>query len=54
MTSICGLAPSGQKGPVATRLSSFIDYQNSEAWTWEHLALTRARVIAGSMPALHE
>jgi [glutamine synthetase] adenylyltransferase / [glutamine synthetase]-adenylyl-L-tyrosine phosphorylase len=41
------LRPSGQKGPVATRLSSFIDYQNNEAWTWEHLALTRARVIAG-------
>ncbi len=42
------LRPSGQKGPVATRLSSFVEYQNSEAWTWEHLALTRARVIAGS------
>ena len=42
------LRPSGQKGPVATRLSSFNDYQNGEAWTWEHLALTRARVIAGS------
>jgi [glutamine synthetase] adenylyltransferase / [glutamine synthetase]-adenylyl-L-tyrosine phosphorylase len=41
------LRPSGQKGPVATRVSSFIDYQNNEAWTWEHLALTRARVIAG-------
>ena len=39
--------PSGQKGPVATRLSSFICYQDSEAWTWEHMALTRARVIAG-------
>ena len=43
------LRPSGQKGPVATRLSSFIDYQNNEAWTWEHLALTRARVIAGDV-----
>ncbi|MFT3731003.1 MAG: bifunctional [glutamine synthetase] adenylyltransferase/[glutamine synthetase]-adenylyl-L-tyrosine phosphorylase [Hyphomicrobium sp.] len=42
------LRPSGQKGPVATRLSSFIDYQAQEAWTWEHMALTRARVIAGS------
>ena len=41
------LRPSGQKGPVATRLSSFIAYQNTEAWTWEHMALTRARVIAG-------
>ena len=33
------LRPSGQKGPVATRLSSFTDYQASEAWTWEHMAL---------------
>jgi glutamate-ammonia-ligase adenylyltransferase len=42
------LRPSGQKGPVATRISSFINYQASEAWTWEHMALTRSRVIAGS------
>ncbi len=41
------LRPSGQKGPVATQLSSFVDYQANEAWTWEHLALTRARVVAG-------
>jgi [glutamine synthetase] adenylyltransferase / [glutamine synthetase]-adenylyl-L-tyrosine phosphorylase len=41
------LRPSGQKGPVATRLASFIDYQANEAWTWEHMALTRARVICG-------
>lgn len=40
------LRPSGQKGPVATRLSSFSEYQAKEAWTWEHMALTRARVIA--------
>ena len=42
------LRPSGQQGPVATRYSSFASYQASEAWTWEHMALTRARVIAGS------
>ena len=41
------LRPSGQKGPVATQLASFVDYQRNEAWTWEHLALTRARVISG-------
>jgi [glutamine synthetase] adenylyltransferase / [glutamine synthetase]-adenylyl-L-tyrosine phosphorylase len=41
------LRPSGQKGPVATQLSSFVEYQTGEAWTWEHLALTRARVISG-------
>ena len=41
------LRPSGNQGPVAARLTSFIDYQNGSAWTWEHLALTRARVITG-------
>jgi glutamate-ammonia-ligase adenylyltransferase len=41
------LRPSGQKGPVATQLSSFIHYQAGQAWTWEHMALTRARVISG-------
>ncbi len=45
------LRPSGQKGPVATQLSSFVHYQASEAWTWEHMALTRARVVSGP-PAL--
>ncbi len=41
------LRPSGHKGPVATQLSSFIEYQSKEAWTWEHMALTRARVLTG-------
>ncbi len=41
------LRPSGNKGPVATSWESFQNYQSSEAWTWEHLALTRARVVAG-------
>jgi [glutamine synthetase] adenylyltransferase / [glutamine synthetase]-adenylyl-L-tyrosine phosphorylase len=41
------LRPSGNQGPVATKLSSFIDYQEGPAWTWEHLALTRARVVTG-------
>lgn len=41
------LRPSGQKGPVATQITSFIDYQFKEAWTWEHLALTRARIVSG-------
>jgi glutamate-ammonia-ligase adenylyltransferase len=44
------LRPSGQKGPVATQLSSFTEYQHGEAWTWEHLALTRARVVSGPAP----
>jgi [glutamine synthetase] adenylyltransferase / [glutamine synthetase]-adenylyl-L-tyrosine phosphorylase len=42
------LRPSGRSGPLATSFASFRNYQNSEAWTWEHMALTRARVIAGS------
>lgn len=41
------LRPSGRQGPVATSVTSFENYQMTEAWTWEHLALTRARVIAG-------
>ncbi|MDX5350284.1 MAG: glutamine-synthetase adenylyltransferase, partial [Paracoccaceae bacterium] len=41
------LRPSGRQGPVATSLASFTTYQETEAWTWEHLALTRARVLAG-------
>ena len=41
------LRPSGRQGPVAASLESFRSYQMTEAWTWEHLALTRARVLAG-------
>ncbi|MDR5651806.1 glutamine-synthetase adenylyltransferase [Ruixingdingia sedimenti] len=43
------LRPSGRQGPVATALAAFADYQQTEAWTWEHLALTRARPVAGNM-----
>jgi glutamate-ammonia-ligase adenylyltransferase len=43
------LRPSGRQGPVATSLAAFSAYQRDEAWTWEHLALTRARPIAGDM-----
>ena len=41
------LRPSGKAGPVAVRLSSFSDYYRDSAWTWEKMALTRARVIVG-------
>jgi glutamate-ammonia-ligase adenylyltransferase len=41
------LRPSGNKGPVATRLSAFEKYQAEEAWTWEHMAMTRGRVVVG-------
>jgi len=42
------LRPSGRAGPLASRIDSFADYQEREAWTWEHMALTRARVISAS------
>jgi glutamate-ammonia-ligase adenylyltransferase len=42
------LRPSGRSGPVATRLDAFAQYQEFEAWTWEHMALTRARVLSAS------
>ncbi|HYD89200.1 MAG TPA: bifunctional [glutamine synthetase] adenylyltransferase/[glutamine synthetase]-adenylyl-L-tyrosine phosphorylase [Vitreimonas sp.] len=45
------LRPSGSKGPVAVRLSSFARYYDEEAWTWELQALTRLRAVAGD-PAL--
>src|SRR5208282_5154843 len=41
------LRPSGRKGPLATQFSAFALYQRNEAETWEHMALTRARVVAG-------
>lgn len=41
------LRPSGNAGPIATAFESFVSYQENEAWTWEHMALTRARVICG-------
>jgi [glutamine synthetase] adenylyltransferase / [glutamine synthetase]-adenylyl-L-tyrosine phosphorylase len=40
------LRPSGRSGPVATSIEAFASYQDSEAWTWEHMALTRARVVS--------
>ncbi|WP_144378579.1 bifunctional [glutamine synthetase] adenylyltransferase/[glutamine synthetase]-adenylyl-L-tyrosine phosphorylase [Mesorhizobium amorphae] len=45
------LRPSGNKGPVATHVDAFRKYQRQEAWTWEQMALTRARAVAGD-PAL--
>jgi len=39
------LRPSGNAGPVAPSLVGFVQYENASAWTWEHMALTRARVI---------
>ena len=47
------LRPQGKQGPLAVSVASFAKYQREAAWTWEHMALTRARVIAGS-PAARE
>lgn len=41
------LRPSGAAGMLVTSAESFADYQKNEAWTWEHQALVRARVVYG-------
>ncbi|MGB0552215.1 MAG: bifunctional [glutamine synthetase] adenylyltransferase/[glutamine synthetase]-adenylyl-L-tyrosine phosphorylase [Alphaproteobacteria bacterium] len=41
------LRPSGNKGPIAVRLGGYFDYLKDSAWTWEYMALTRARPISG-------
>ena len=47
------LRPSGASGPIASSLAGFARYQRESAWAWEHMALTRARPVAGD-PALGE
>ncbi len=42
------LRPSGAQGPLVVSLDGFARYQREEAWTWEHMALTRARAVFGS------
>ncbi len=41
------LRPSGASGLLVSDIAAFDEYQREEAWTWEHQALTRARVVAG-------
>ena len=41
------LRPSGNAGPLVTKRAAFESYQNNKAWTWEHMALTRGRILAG-------
>jgi glutamate-ammonia-ligase adenylyltransferase len=41
------LRPSGESGPIASSLEAFAVYQRESAWSWEHMALTRARPVAG-------
>ena len=47
------LRPSGESGPIASSLAAFAQYQRDAAWTWEHMALTRARPIAGDENLQH-
>lgn len=47
------LRPSGRSGPLVTSLSAFKSYQRDHAWTWEHQALVRARMICGP-ESLHQ
>ena len=42
------LRPQGNQGPLAASMESFARYQRRDAWTWEHMALTRARLLVGS------
>jgi glutamate-ammonia-ligase adenylyltransferase len=42
------LRPSGRSGPLATQIDAFASYQQNEAWTWEQMTLTRARVVSAS------
>lgn len=41
------LRPNGESGLMTVSLKSFEQYQKEQAWTWEHQALVRARMIAG-------
>ncbi|MEM1050871.1 MAG: bifunctional [glutamate--ammonia ligase]-adenylyl-L-tyrosine phosphorylase/[glutamate--ammonia-ligase] adenylyltransferase [Pseudomonadota bacterium] len=45
------LRPQGKQGPLAVSVEAFARYQSSSAWTWEHMALNRARVLVGSLTA---
>ncbi len=45
------LRPSGAQGPLVVSLDGFERYQKEDAWTWEHMALTRARLVYGTAEA---
>jgi glutamate-ammonia-ligase adenylyltransferase len=42
------LRPSGAAGLLVSHVDAFTDYQKNQAWTWEHQALLRARIISGN------
>ena len=45
------LRPQGAQGLLAVNYASFAQYQRAQAWTWEHMALIRARPVFGSAVA---
>lgn len=45
------LRPQGAQGPLAVSIAGFDRYQRADAWTWEHMALARARIIVATPPA---
>jgi len=42
------LRPSGNAGPIASHFSAFVQYHREKSWTWEHMALSRARIVCGT------
>ncbi len=48
------LRPSGRSGTMVTSINAFADYQKNQAWTWEHQALVRARMVVGSERLVNE
>lgn len=48
------LRPSGAAGLLVSHVDAFVDYQQNQAWTWEHQALLRARVIVGNSRIKHD
>ncbi|MEH6360510.1 MAG: glutamine-synthetase adenylyltransferase, partial [Amylibacter sp.] len=48
------LRPSGRSGPVATSVAGFESYQKTKAWVWEHLALSRACLVAGAPDVIRQ
>lgn len=47
------LRPNGNSGPLITTKEEFVNYQKNEAWTWEHAAMVKSRLIFGSMEQKH-
>jgi [glutamine synthetase] adenylyltransferase / [glutamine synthetase]-adenylyl-L-tyrosine phosphorylase len=48
------LRPSGAAGLLVSHVDAFVDYQRNQAWTWEHQALLRARIIIGNSRIKHD